>query len=288
MRLQVLKLLVPASIFAIAPASTLGQTADADAESIHWAYSTWFGTGWYSIGDSRDAFAIRYAPRKLIREQAVVEGERSYGVEFRIPITVGLEHFPLDDIGGSVDPANFASVSVTPAVNVTIPVTERWTLRPFAALGWGAVLNGDGSAWTWWAGIRSRYASEIGALNWSWIYSIAVVGYSPDEGPSSNFWPVTTGLEFDYPAGARELQGEQLYINWHAAYTYFADEMELVRIDRPADEIQDQWQLGIGINKEEAPIGVWRFQFDRIALAYRFSSDGDLQGVGLMFRSLFD
>jgi hypothetical protein len=38
----------------------------------------------------------------------------------------------------------------------------------------------------------------------------------------------------------------------------------------------------------DAQIEVWRFRFDRVGLAYRFSSDGKLQGVGFVFRSLFD
>ena len=172
----------------LAPSGARAQAADEQA--IHWAYSTWFGTGWYRIGDTRDAFAVRYAPRWLISEQSIESGRRRYGLELRVPVTLGLEHFSLDDIAGSVDPANFASVSVTPAVNVQVPVTERWTLRPFAALGWGTVLNGEESAWTWWMGVRSRYRSAAGRLGWSWLYSVAVVGLSPSTGPSSNFWAV--------------------------------------------------------------------------------------------------
>lgn len=278
-------LLLAVSLAVLMPARAAAQ---AEAEAIHWAYSTWFGTGWYRVGDGRDAFAVRYAPRRLVREETVKPGEQPWSVELRVPFTVGLEHFPLDDIAGSLDPANFASLSVTPAVNVTVPLTDRWTLRPFAALGWGSVLNGSASAWTWWAGVRSRYRSSAGALGWSWLYSVAVVGYTPSDGPSSNFWPVTTGFEFDYPAGGYELQGEQLYVNWHVAYTYFADDMELVRIDRADDAIRDQWELGVGINKKDTPIGVWRLGFDRIGLAYRFSSDGELRGIGLVFSSLFD
>lgn len=282
------RLLLSAAIFFffLSPLRANGQ--DSEAEAIHWAYSTWFGTGWYRIGDARDAFAVRYAPRKLVREQSIEGDERRYGVEVRVPITLGLEHFPLDDIPGSVDPENFASVSVTPAVNVQIPLTRHWTLRPYAALGWGTVLNGDESAWTYWAGVRARYRTSVDRLNWSWLYSVGVVGHSPNEGPSSNFWPVMTGFEFDYPFGTRQLQGEQLYVNWHVAYTWFADEMELFGPAGTREEIRDQWELGLGINKEETPIDVWRFAFDRITLIYRFSSDGELQGIGFSFNSLFD
>ncbi|HLT91603.1 MAG TPA: hypothetical protein VKZ85_11710 [Woeseiaceae bacterium] len=274
------------SIALLLPAGVRAQAVD--AEAVHWAYSTWFGTGWYRIGDTRDAFAVRYAPRRLVREQSIAGGERHYGLEVRVPVTVGLEHFPLDDLPGSVDPENFASVSVTPEVHVQVPVSERWTLRPFAALGWGTVLNGDESAWTWWAGLRSRYRMDAGRLGWSWLYSVAVVGHSPSEGPSSNFWPVMTAFEFDYPFGAREWQGEALFVNWHVAYTWFADELELFGPDRRFEQIRDQWQLGIGIHKADSPISMWRLRFDRLTLVYRVSSDGELRGIGLDFRSLFD
>lgn len=270
----------------LSPAPVSAQAAD--DEAIHWAYSTWFGTGWYRIGSTRDTFAVRYAPRRLITEQSIAGGERRYGIELRVPVTVGLEHFSLDDLPGSVDPKNFASVSVTPALNVQVPIDEHWILRPFAALGWGTVLNGDESAWTWWTGLRSRYRDHAGKLEWSWVQSVAVVGYSPSDGPSSNFWPVSTGLEFAWPFGAHRLQGEPLFVNWHVAYTWFADEMELFGPDRSVETIHDQWQLGLGINKGETPIDVWRFAFDRLTLVYRFSSDGELQGIGFEFRSLFD
>lgn len=286
MQSLVAKLLVAILGVLTLPGRALAQTSEPN--TIHWAYSTYFGTGWYQVGDSRDAFAVRYAPRKLIRKHSLVEGTRVYGIEMRIPITVGLDHFPLDDLPGSVNPDNLANISVTPAVNVQVPVSDRWTLRPFAALGWGTVLNGDESAWTYWAGIRSRYTFPAGKLRWALINTVGFVGYSPNNGPSSNFWPLMTGLEFAYPLGAHRLQGEQLLLNWHTAYTFFGDDLELLNRDLTTEAIPDQWELGLGISKEDTPIAIWRFRFDRLGLAYRFSSDGELKGIGFVFRSLFD
>ena len=111
----------------LAPLSLPGAVFSQSAEpsTIHWAYSTYFGTGWYEVDDSRDAFVIRYTPRRLIRQHSLVEGRRTYGIELRVPITIGLNHFPLDDLAGSVNPDNLANVSVTPGVNLQIPVSER-------------------------------------------------------------------------------------------------------------------------------------------------------------------
>src|SRR5690606_39930128 len=46
----------------------LAAAQEEDLSTIPWAYSTYFGTGWYKVGEDRDAFAIRYAPRKPLRE----------------------------------------------------------------------------------------------------------------------------------------------------------------------------------------------------------------------------
>src|SRR5690606_35226549 len=134
--------LLGAMLLAGFPATAWAQ--EEEVASIHWAYSTYFGTGWYQVNDERDAFAIRYAPRKPLREASINDdGSRTVGMELRLPITVGLNHFPLDDIAGSVDPANLANISITPGIYFDVPLNERWMLRPFVAAGWGTVLNGD-------------------------------------------------------------------------------------------------------------------------------------------------
>ncbi|MEX2259333.1 MAG: hypothetical protein WD672_11565 [Woeseia sp.] len=260
-----------------------------DATSIHWAYSTYFGTGWYQIGDDRDAFAIRYAPRKTVREAALHDdGPRVVGLEYRLPVTAGLDQFPLDDIAGTVDLGNLANLSITPGIYAEIPVTGRWSLRPFGAIGWGTVLNGSESAFTYWAGIKSRLIMREGSPEIALLNSAAFVGYSPSNGPSSGFWPVMTALELKHPVAELEKSGDVLELNWHAAYTYFQNDLDVLQQDATSDPVSDQWEVGIAVSRRDTTVGFWRFQFDRVGIAWRVSSDGDLKGVGLVFGSLFD
>jgi len=280
------RLLLATIVFAVAA------RADAqleDVSTIHWAYSTYFGTGWYQIGEDRDAFAIRFALRKPLRKASLNEdGSRTIGMELRFPITLGLDHFPLDDIEGSLDPDNLANISVTPSIYFDLPMNERWMLRPFVAAGWGTVLNGDESAWTYWTGLRSRFRFKTGNVESALINSIGFVGYTPSTGPSTNFWPITTVVEMAAPLGNLRLDGRQLVLHWHAGYTFFRDDLDIVRRDLTTEQISDQWELGLAVSKVDERIRVWRFSFDRVGLAYRFSSDGELKGLGLQFRSLFD
>lgn len=259
-----------------------------DITAVHWAYSTYFGSGWYEVSDAQDAFVVRYTHERPVAEAALDEqGNRRWGIEWRLPVTVGLNHFPLDDLPGTVDPENLASISVTPSLYLTWPANQRWTLRPFAALGWGTLLNGDDSAWTYWAGLKSRYVLRENEPELALLNSIGWVGHSPSNGSSENFWPIMSALEVRHPF-LRDGDGREWQLNWHLSYTFFQNDLDLVARNLETEPISDQWELGLAVSRADAPIAIWRFEFDRLGLSYRVSSDGDLQGIGFVFSSLFD
>jgi len=260
-----------------------------NANRMHWAYSSYFGTGWYQVSGDRDVYVLRMTPRKELRESNLADdGERSFGIELSFPITAGLNKFTLDDIPGTVDADNLSSLSVATGIDITVPMNERWTLRPYASIGWGTLLNGSESAWTYWAGAKSRYSFQNGKLNWALINTATYVGYQPSAGPSEGFWPLMAGLEFDYPIGSYEMDDEQLFLSWHGMYTTFENDLEMVLEDDSIEPITDQWEFGLSFHKKEKPIKIWWFSFDRLGLAYRFSSSGDLKGISVVFRSVFD
>jgi hypothetical protein len=262
---------------------------EATGNSLHWAYSSYFGSGWYQVSGDHEVFVIRMTPRWELRKPEISsDGTRTIGVELRFPVTAGLDKFSADDIAGVADLDNVSSLSVTPGIDITIPLTERWWLRPFAAVGWGTALNQSESAWTYWAGIKSRYTFQHGKLDWALVNSVTYVGNTPSTGPSDDFWPLMAGLEFDYPLGNYRLNNEQLFLSWHGMYTSFEDDLDQTIEDGSIEPITDQWEFGLSLRKEQKPIKIWWFKFDRLGLAYRFSSSGDLEGISFVFHSVFD
>jgi len=228
-------------------------------------------------------------PRWDYREAAFSEnGERKIGIQFRFPITAGLDDFSPQDIPDAVDPDNVASLSVTPGIDITIPVTERWWLRPFAAIGWGTALDNSESAWTYWAGVKSRYSFNKGNLDWALVNSITYVGNSPSVASSEDFWPLMAGLEFNYPFSERRADHDQLYLSWHGMYTTFENDLDHAIEDGSIGQITDQWEFGFSFHKKDTKIKIWWFSFSRLGLAYRTSSSGDLKGISFVFRSLFE
>jgi hypothetical protein len=278
-----------ACLFGLMSYSTEAPAQESTINSVHWAYSAYFGTGWYQVSGDRQVYVIRGTPRWEMREASIsAGGERTVGIEFRFPITGGLDNFSTDDIPGAIDLDNVASLSVTPGVDITIPITERWWLRPYAAVGWGTALDGDDSAWTYWAGINSRYTFQKGKLNWALINSVAYVGNTPSNANSDHFWPLMAGLEFDYPLGNKQLDNEQLYLSWHGMYTTFENDLDHILDDNTIEAITDQWEFGVSFRKKKGPIKIWFMKFDRLGLGYRFSSSGDLKGITFIFRSVFE
>lgn len=276
------------AIVACLPRTGLAQ--DPDIRSLHWAYASYFGTGWYSVGDNRDAYVLRMTPRWKYREASISEsGDRSIGIFFKFPVTAGLETFDLDDPLGAVDPDNLASLSVTPGIDIEIPLTQRFTLRPYAAIGWGSALDGSESAWSYWAGIRSRYSFQSGKLDWALLNSVAYVGYTPSEGSTEVFCPLMIGLEFEYPLGEKKDEEGAWLLYWHGTYTSYAHNLDFLSPDSSGVQpISDEWEVAVALGKKDQRMQIWFMNFDRLGLGYRTSSDGQLRGITFIFRSVFD
>jgi len=270
-------------------ASAESRAQESSASSVPWAYGAYFGTGWYRVEGDRDIYVIRYTPRWKFREAHLDEdGSRRIGIDFRLPITFGLDNFSYDDLVGSVDPDNLSSLSVTPGIDITIPITDNWSLRPFAAAGWGGAFTGSESVLTYWGGVKSRYSFQRGNLNWALLNSITYVGHTPSIGPSDDFWPLMAGLQLDHPLGTRRLGGEPVFLSWHGTYTTFEDNLEDVLDDGSVIAVTDQWEFGLSFRQQKSRIKILFLSFDRLGLAYRFSTSGNFKGISFVFRSAFD
>lgn len=256
---------------------------------VHWAYSSYFGTGWYSVRNDVRVFALRLAPRWHWGEARLDDGgDREIGIEFRLPVTFSVHDFNLDELSEVLDVENFGTASITPGIEVDVPITERWSLKPLAYGGWGAEINGAQSAWIYWAGVKSRYRLGSGDLKWSLVNSIEYIGYTPNDGPSNDAVPVMAGLEFQLPLRDVRLGGDQVYLDWHATYTAYFDNLKFLVSNVSVNKVIDTWELGLAFSKGKRRLKWWFFEWDRVGLAYQFSGSGDFQGVTLVFRSVFD
>jgi len=263
----------------------------AEDDLVHWAYSAFFGTGWYEIGSEQKVYTLGFTPKWQWRESQLAEsGQRSVGIEFRVPFSIGTHQFDLQDISGTVNSDNVSTISAVPGVEIEIPINERWTLKPLAYVGWGTEIGGDASAWIYWGGLKSRLSFRSGELDWALINSLVYAGYSDDSVSSGDLLQFQTGFDFQRPLNGKKIGNEQVYLNWHVGYTTYLNDLrfQLGFADSNSVDISDQWELGIAFSKGQQGLKFWRLEWDRVGLAYRFSSDRNLTGLRLVFRSQFD
>lgn len=275
-----------AALLMLATATVAAQETE---PSPHWAYSAYFGTGWYRVSGDRDVYVFRMTPRWDWSEASLdADGNREFGFYFKTPVSVGLDNFSYDDVVGAVDVDNVSFVSVNPGLDVEIPINDVWSIRPYVSVGHGQAFGSGESAWTYWAGIKSRLELPSGRFDWRLLNQVGFVGYTPKEGPDDGFWPVMVGLEMDSPVGSSDDPDKQKLLHWYASYTAFGDDLEFFgnpAVDLP---IADSWELGVALGMRDSPIRIWFLNFNRMGLGYRTSSNGELKGIRFVFRSAWD
>lgn len=265
---------------------TISVQADDEVQPVHWAFSSFFGTGWYQVEDNRSVFVVRIPPRQTIRQSSYENGQRKLGIEIHYPLTLGLHNLDFDDIPGIISPDNFGTVSFTPGVEVEIPVNESWALRPFIKVGWGKEFELDQSAWIYETGIKSRYEFSSKHVEWAFLGNIQFAGFNPSDGQRDDISSVLLGLEARQPL-ARAFWGQEYDLHWHATFTKLDRELQFANGDGSFTNIEDIFEVGLAFSFRDRPFRFWFWKPARLGLGIKFSPDGDFQAITFTTRSWF-
>lgn len=255
-------------------------------EPVHWAYSSFFGTGWYNVENARSVFVVRAPFRQTLRKSSYTEtGNRKLGIEIRYPVTVGFHD--IEDLGGIIENDNFATASFTPGIELEIPINQRWHLRTLAHAGWGSDLRNDDSAWIYYAGIKSRYVFPAKNYQWSLLNSLFYAGYTPDDGRSDHLAVAQIGAELLQPLKKATINGEAIDLHWTVMYSFLGNELHFNLPDGSFDPIQDQIEVGLQMSFRKRPFKIWFLDVQRLGLGYQFSTGGELTAITFSMRSWF-
>jgi hypothetical protein len=266
-------------------------SSGARAQSVHWAYASFFGTGHYSLDGESETTVLRVSAGHVVRRAELDEaGARMVGIRVRVPFAIGAHEFDSPDLFPSFRFESVNSFSIVPGVEIDVPIASHWNLKPMAYVGWGTETGGDVHAAIFRLGLRSERVFEPGSIDVALYNSLLRMGYSANDDSSDAVNLFEIGLDFSRALANRKLGGAPVEIHWHALYTRYFDEIHLDSSDfslEPAG-IDSEWEIGAGFGRQGERLGLWRIRFDRVGLAYRFDSDGQFSGVGIVFKSLFD
>ncbi len=272
---------------AIAPAQALPALEPEPEKQVHWAMAAFFGTGWYRVSDNRSVFIFRIPPRQTVRRAGWTDdGQRQLGIQIQYPLALGLHS--LDELPDFIEFDNYGTLTFTPGVQVEIPITRDWHLRPYAHVGFGYEKESDEWAGIWYGGVKSRYRlGESESLRWSLLNAIYYAGYKPEFEDRGRHASLMAGLEFNQPLSRFRLAGEPAWLNWHVTYNYLFDRLNFHVDEDRVESIEDQWELGLALGRGDKGIKIWFLTFEHIGLAYKFSSNGRYRAISLNFRSPF-
>ena len=272
------------SLTLLSPAISTAQ--ESGSEPVHWAYSAFLGTGWYKLDSKEQVYVLRIPPRWYFRKSSIDEsGHRKFGIEFHFPLTFGLHK--LEEVGDFIDIDNIGTASFNPGVEIEYPVSSRWHLRAYAHLGWGREYGSSESAWIYDAGLKSRYSFQNGKLDWGIVNEVFLSGYDAKNTGDDKFTGMLAGLDFSYPIGWGSGSGSALKLDWDIAYRWFENNPLFPRTTAEPISIEDNWEIGVAIARQDGPIKVWFMKFEHMGLVYRFNSDGGFRAITVNFRSPF-
>ena len=256
------------------------------AKQVHWAMGAFFGTGWYQVDENRTVYVFRIPPRQTVRESSIdADGKRKLGVEIQYPLSIGLHN--LDEIPDFIDFENYGTLSFTPGVQVEIPVTQKWYLRPYVHIGYGIETSTSDSAWIYYGGLKSRYRLGSGRVDWSLLNGLYFAGYKPEYEDRGKYGSFMTGFEVNQPLRRFELGGDALFLNWHVTYTYLWDRLNFHVDEDRVETIDDQWELGLALGKGNKNMKIWFISFEHVGLAFKMSSNGKFKAISFNLRSPF-
>jgi hypothetical protein len=261
--------------------------AAANFEPVHWAFSSFFGTGWYQKKDARSVYVLRIPPRQVLRQSSITDtGERRVGVEISYPLTIGLHN--IEDLGGVLNNDNFGTVALAPGIAIEFPVSKDWYLRMSAHAGWGTELEQGDSAWIYSAGVKSRYRfSSSDRYRWYLLNGVYYAGFSPDRGRSDQLLVGEAGLEFEQLLANARLLDRPVNLHWNLMYAFYGRDLHFNLPDGSFEPIEDQFEIGLQASFRDGPFKLFGLNIHRVGIGYRFSPNGEFSALTFSLRSWF-
>lgn len=244
---------------------------------INWYYAATFGTGVYTAGDR--TVAVLQLPISYTLQPAV---EDSYGLRLKIPITLGVYDYSFDSVFVGDLPGQLSTISVMPGLEWQVPLTRRWTVKPYFSGGVGQELSGNESALIYDFGVKSRFViGEDKGVEFSLVNLLTAAGYRPRGGPTHPFGVLGVGLDMVIPTNKR-LFGRDALIGFTPIYYNYFNTLSFAQFDNAENRLREEFELAVSIMSRR-PWSLRYFDVDRVGLAIRTS--GDITGVTL-FTSL--
>ncbi|MCP4000787.1 MAG: hypothetical protein GY727_07745 [Gammaproteobacteria bacterium] len=245
---------------------------DTQAQQIegtaNFAYGIFTGTGRYKVRD-RTLYAVRVP---LFFNGKVANYEtKEIGYRILAPVSFGITNYNKFNDLPDLDINDLSTITLAPGLEVIVPLTTNWDIKPFAQGGFGWDTQSSANSLLWGVGSRTRAWFNDKKL----IIGAELLFAGNDPGGSASrtrFTRIGAGAEYKWNTNW-QVFGQK--ISWHPRLIQWVY-INPVNIEQPRfeEKIKYATEIGLsfGINK---PIDVLGFAFSQGGIAYEKGDNYD-------------
>jgi len=233
---------------------------------INYAYATWIGTGYYTVGN-QDVFIFRVPLTSYTLREAT---EEQIGYRLLFPLTLGFHNFDgFDNL--DILPESVATVALVPGLEMSIPVLKNWHLRPFGQIGYGNDFESDKGAWIFGAGVKSLAVFPWDQWELQLGNTLMAASQNSSAGFDNGFSMFEIGLNVKNPWDFNFLDRDS-HIDTFYVYTHIMNDMDFYELGREPDEVGRLHQLGATLVPDRQ-YKIWFVKLKGMGLSYLFGDE---------------
>jgi hypothetical protein len=212
---------------------------DSSEENINYAYSSWIGSGFYTV-DDRTVYILRAPLSYTLRE---ADGE-NWGLELMFPATIGFHDY-------ADGQENLGAITFVPGVKFVYPILENWWLKPFGQFGFGKDFSGSDIAQIYGGGLQSLATFELKNSELDFGAAFTMAGQNQSGGGSDRgFSMIEVGLNSRWPTHITVLDRKS-DLNLYFVYTQFINDLDFERALEDDLKVTELYKFGIALSSEE-------------------------------------
>ena len=254
-----------ASVFFLCQVLVPGaMAADDDLDrTINIAYANILGSGIYEIG-GRSAYVLNMPFEFVLYEPK----EADWSLNLLLPVTVGVLDVDWKEFwDGNENGDRLQTLGVTPGVELDMPLSERWTLKPFIHAGYIYDPNDDYDAWLTMAGVRSLFNYQLGEYTLGFGAAVTVAEQRPvSRGDNTGIGVIDLGLDVRRRMSAK-LRGQPLEMSVYAIASHYYNNLDLLDVEDDDFHVEQTFELGITLGTAQ-PFRLLGIDWQRVGMGY--------------------
>lgn len=262
-----------------------GQSNEDNTEvTVNYVYAAQLGIGGYDVGGlDVQVFTLPLSKTfELDQRTEVRGGERAWMLKVSAPVNLGLYEFSGVDSDGTQISADQQTLAIIPGVELQVPVTRTWTLKPFVNAGLGhGLTSGSQAAYIYSVGGRSLVEWPAGDYTLMLGNGLIYAGNAVFGDSVEDYVAVETGLGVRRATGF-EMWGVEPEVGVYGIHYYYPKALVFQRFRQSPLTVENQFEFAMTVGSA-TPFEIGPISDPRIGVGYIFGDGLEVLRISFGF-----